>query len=76
MITYIDTGTGENHGLDKVRFAKIIDGRLVYKNKESVSTVHPGLYHICVCVCVCVHACVCLCVCVCVCACVYVCVYT
>ena len=55
MIMQIATGTGENRSLEKVRFAQIINGAFVYENKESVSTVYPGLYHTAIDVCVCTY---------------------
>ena len=36
-------GTGEVGGLEKIQFARIINGMLVYDNGESGSTVYPGL---------------------------------
>ena len=37
-------GTGENGSLNKMQFARIINGALVYDSGESDSTVYPGLY--------------------------------
>ena len=37
-------GTGNNGSLEKIQFARIINGILVYDNGESDSTVYPGLY--------------------------------
>ena len=36
-------GTGEVGGLEKIQFARIINGMLVYDNGESDSTVYPGI---------------------------------
>ena len=41
---YIHAGTGEGGSLERVQFARIINGNLVYDNGESASTVNPGSY--------------------------------
>ena len=41
---YLHVGTGIDDSVEKIQFARIINGDLVYDSRESDSTVYTGLH--------------------------------
>lgn len=41
---YVHAGTDKTSSLEKIPFARIINGILVYDSGESASTIYTGLY--------------------------------